>query len=150
MSSNIHPILTIYPSWSATLMHNHSPISIHNYLPTLVHDYSSSTQLDQDHALKVNNVYVKYHLHCHHSPETLSFEEYRCKPKSPPVHPHDDESWKSFWTWVDFEFAEIALDSALNNKQINALIKLFHHCITNRDQDSERFTLSESRDLQNT
>ena len=45
--------------------------------------------------------------------------------------PPDEEPWLPFHSREDFEFAEIVHDAAMNQSQINALIKLIHKCQEN-------------------
>ena len=40
----------------------------------------------------------------------------------------DEEPWLPFQSREEFEFAEIVHDAAMNQGQINALIKLIHNC----------------------
>jgi len=51
--------------------------------------------------------------------------------------------WEPFRTRLDFEFAEIALSAALNKDHTEALIKLVHRCVNDRDS----FTLKGHTDL---
>ena len=92
---------------------------------------------------------MEYHPHAGLATETFTFEEYGHTPPPPIAPPESHEPWKPFQTRSDFDFAELALDAGLNNQQVDKLIKLFHHCINNREKGGERFTLSGSADLQN-
>ncbi len=96
----------------------------------------------------MDDIKVEYHPDSDKKDETFPFEEFTRRPSFTPVRPETDQPWSSFHTREDFDFAEIALDAALNNQQIEALIKLFHHCIQNKDKDL--FTLSGSRELKET
>ena len=42
--------------------------------------------------------------------------------------PPDDKPWLPFSSWEEFDFAELVHDAALNQKQINTLIKLIGRC----------------------
>ena len=53
------------------------------------------------------------------------------------------EPWKPFRSHVDFEFAEFALDAALNKKQTDRLIKLVHRV----RQQEDNFTLASHAEL---
>ena len=81
--------------------------------------------------------------------ETFTFKTYKHASLLLMASPKSHELWKPFQTCLDFEFAELVLDAGLNNQQADKLIKLFHHCINNREKSGERFTLSGSADLQN-
>jgi hypothetical protein len=77
---------------------------------------------------------------------TESFNEYRhrCWQNSQKCsHLHNDEPWLPFRTRADFEFAELALDAALNKEQTDTLIKLFHRCINGQSS----FTLENHAEL---
>ncbi|EGO30670.1 hypothetical protein SERLADRAFT_364543 [Serpula lacrymans var. lacrymans S7.9] len=54
--------------------------------------------------------------------------------------------WQPFKSRVDFEFAEVALEAALNKDQINRLVKVIHQSI----QDPGSFTLKDQSDLYET
>ena len=59
--------------------------------------------------------------------------------------PVDEEPWRPFKSHGDFEFAEIALDAALNKSQINALLGL----ISRISQGQAQVTLKNEADLSN-
>ena len=45
----------------------------------------------------------------------------------------DSKPWSPFKSLADFEFAEVALEAALNKNQIEKLIKITRHCINGDD-----------------
>lgn len=95
----------------------------------------------------IDDIRVKYHPHSGRISETLPFEEFGRKRDSASTQCTPNETpWKPFRSQADFEFAEIALDAALNQQQVEALIKLFHHCIESKDK---LFTLRNHADLVN-
>jgi len=55
----------------------------------------------------------------------------------------DDEPWRPFLTREDFDFAELAHDAKLNQKQIERLIELFNRC----QQQPGPFTIRKYGDL---
>jgi len=55
----------------------------------------------------------------------------------------DEEPWLPFRSREDFEFAEIVHDAAMNQSQIDNLIKFIHHC----QENPGTFTLESCRDL---
>ena len=59
------------------------------------------------------------------------------------LDPPDEEPWLPFRSREDFEFAEIVHDAAMNQPQIDTLIKFVHRC----QEDPGKFTLRSSQDL---
>ena len=59
------------------------------------------------------------------------------------IEPPDEEPWRPFHSREDFEFAEIVHDAAMNQSQIDALIKFIHRC----RGSPGKFTLSNFHDL---
>jgi hypothetical protein len=55
----------------------------------------------------------------------------------------DDAPWKPFDSCADFEFAEIALEAALNKKQVDNLVKIIRRCVEGGDS----FNLKNHKDL---
>lgn len=88
----------------------------------------------------------EYHPNAHREPEVFSLDAYQSIPPvvTPPVEP---EPWLPFKTREDFEFAEIALDSAMTKAQIDATINLLHRCI---DKGKGSFTLSNHQEMRKT
>ena len=63
----------------------------------------------------------------------------------PCPQPFDSEPWRPFFeTHQDFEFAEIILESGLDSKRVDALIKLINLCIEGKGQ----FTITNFVQLQ--
>jgi len=88
----------------------------------------------------------EYHPNAHREPEVFSFDEYQ---SIPPVAapPPEAEPWLPFNTREDFEFAEIALATAMTKAQVNATIDLLHRCIK---KGLGSFTLSNHEDMRKT
>jgi len=94
---------------------------------------------------------TEYHPSSKQPATTERFHEYGVKisgsavPQSPNVSPSVSEPWKLFFeTRQDFEFAEILLESRLDLKRGDALIKLIKTCI----EGTGTFTISNFVQLQ--
>jgi hypothetical protein len=75
-------------------------------------------------------------------------EDYRKNTHNPsnthiPTPETTDAPWKPFGSYSEFEFAEVALEAALNRKQIDKLLKLTQRCIRGEDD----FGLQSHNDL---
>ena len=57
----------------------------------------------------------------------------------------DKEPWRPFRSRLDFEVAELALATHMNNDEVNTLCSLIHHAANG----IEKFTIQGSRDLNN-
>lgn len=99
---------------------------------------------NNDWELKVDDIKIEYHPKsgCQYVIQCFQDYEFSSTPKKSVVI--DDEPWKPFCTQLDFEFAELALQAALSKGQINAFIKLIHHCA----EQVEKLTLKNSDDLE--
>jgi hypothetical protein len=78
---------------------------------------------------------TEYHPHANKSPKVVKFEEYReyNSQRHRPTPRNPTKPWIPFRTHAEFEFAEIALDAALNKRQVDALLKLFRRCVGGED-----------------
>lgn len=78
---------------------------------------------------------TEYHPHAKLPPKVVKFEEYRehHSQHRRPTPRNPTKPWTPFRTRAEFEFAEIAIDAALNKRQVDALIKVFHRCIEGKD-----------------
>jgi hypothetical protein len=76
----------------------------------------------------MNNIKVEYHPHSGLPTRVEPLNKYRERERNRPVV--DREPWKPFRTRSDFEFAEIALEAALNQAQTDTLIKFVRRCIS--------------------
>lgn len=92
---------------------------------------------------KLDDIQVQYHPKSGRPMETSGFSEFKRQQEQKKRVP-DETPWRPFFTRADFEFSEIVLDAAMNEKQINALIKLFRHCLDKNE--SYNFTLQDHRD----
>ena len=78
---------------------------------------------------------TEYHPHANQSPKVVKFEEYHeyHSQRHRPTPRNPTKPWIPFRTRAEFEFAEIALDAALNKRQVDALLKLFRRCVGGED-----------------
>ena len=95
--------------------------------------------------IPLDTIRTEYHPHTKSPPKVVKFEEYReyYSQRRRPTARNPTKPWSPFRTRAEFEFAEIALDAALNKRQVDALLKLFHRCIEGQDQ----FGLKDHTDL---
>ena len=93
------------------------------------------------------NIKIEYHPSSGKEPEFLSIDDYKTSTESSNSSDHiDQEPWKPFCTCLDFEIAELILDSYMNKQQKSTLLKLIYKCIKELDS----FTISNTRDLGST
>lgn len=93
---------------------------------------------------QVDDIKIEFHPKSGRPTQFFNFEEFqrqRPRPKPVPGHP---EPWKPFRTRLDFEIAELMLDSHMNAQQSGALLSLIRKVI---DQPIN-FTLSSTDDLE--
>jgi len=95
----------------------------------------------------VGDILIEYHPHSGKGSRILSPEEFKATLSdrlAEPTEPPDDEPWRPFRSRDDFEFAEFVHDTALNQSQIDQLIKF----IRRQDESgSGSFTLQNYNDL---
>ena len=98
------------------------------------HDPSDPTKESRPHN---DDIRREYHPSTNCEPEVFSFDTYQSilPTVTPPV---DSKPWLPFKTREDFEFSEIALDTAMTKAQVDAMIDLPHRCIKGKG----KFTLS--------
>lgn len=107
------------------------------------HDSNDLVEESEPHD---DDIRREYHPNACREPEVFRFEAYQSR--SPVVTPLvDPEPWLPFKTREDFEFAEIALATAMMKTQVNAMIDLLHRCI-NKGEGS--FTLSNHDEMRRT
>lgn len=85
---------------------------------------------------------MEFHPNSGRATKTVPMTEYGQQEAESSRTPQN-EPWRPFRSRADFEFAEIALDTAMNQKQVDALIKLFYRCIDNKGS----FTLGSHQDM---
>ena len=94
---------------------------------------------------ELDSIRTEYHPRSKLPPKLERFENYGIKPTKPPCQTHP-KPWAPFMSCTDFEFAEIALASALTKDQTDSMIKLITRLV--RGQDS--FNITSHRDLRET
>ncbi|EDQ99252.1 uncharacterized protein LACBIDRAFT_316752 [Laccaria bicolor S238N-H82] len=106
-------------------------------------DEGSSSPFEQ--APQLNDIKVEYHPRSGRQPQFFSFDEYKSnfQDLDSVDIPVDPEPWKPFRSRLDFELAELILDTHMNKNQTNELISLIHRCIL----DPKSFTLKNEPDL---
>jgi len=94
---------------------------------------------------QLDDIKVEYHPRSGHLTQLFQFNEYMNQlPESNNVDiPPDPEPWKPLHSHLDFELAELILDTHMNKNQTNALITLIHQCIS----EPQSFTLKNESDL---
>ena len=106
----------------------------------------SETHNDIQQECHDDDIRREYHPNAHREPEVFRFDDYQSTPPvfAPPVEP---EPWLLFKMREDFEFAEIALATAMTKSQVDATIDLLHRCI---DKGKGSFTLSNHEEMRRT
>ncbi|KAI0055128.1 hypothetical protein BV25DRAFT_1816053 [Artomyces pyxidatus] len=92
-----------------------------------------------------DDIKVEYHPSSGRPTKIHRFEDFKRQASAKPPAPDSEEPWLPFRSREDFEFAEIALDAALNQRQTDALISFIHRCV--KRQHSESFTLSNHAEM---
>jgi hypothetical protein len=111
--------------------------------PDLDGNNNDTNHPDSEAELKLDDIKIEYHPSSSRPPEIFPFDEFKRYTESMYEPPPDQKPWKPFRSREDFEFAEIALDAAMNRAQIDAMIKLFHRCLNHMGS----FTLQNNDDL---
>jgi hypothetical protein len=96
-----------------------------------------------------NDIRKDFHGKSGRPSEFSTFEDYYEKTYNqsnshvPTTPETSDTPWKPFGSYSEFEFAEVALEAALNKRQIDKLIKIIQRCVK-KDDD---FGLESHNDL---
>ena len=74
-----------------------------------------------------DTIQTEYHLKSGWKPKLSTFEQFQGpKPADiPPPNTSSEAPWTPFKSHANFKFAEIALQAALNQKQVDKLLKIF-------------------------
>lgn len=93
------------------------------------------------------DIVIEYHPHSERPTRVISPEEFKgmFKGQPDPTAQPDDEPWRPFSTREDFDFAELAHDAKLNQKQVERLIEIFNRC----QKSPGPFTIRKYSDLKN-
>ena len=80
--------------------------------------------------MNAGNILIEYHPHSGKITRILSPEEFKesLGDYLEPMDQPDDEPWRPFRSREDFEFADLVHDAALNQTQIEWLMKFVQHC----------------------
>ena len=93
---------------------------------------------------QLDDIKIEYHPRSGRPTQLFQFNEYMNQlPESNIDIPPDPEPWTPFRSRLDFELAELILDTHMNKNQTNALIALIHQCIS----EPQSFTLKNESDL---
>ena len=95
--------------------------------------------------LHLDDIKIKFHPNSGKPAQIFHFDEYTSSSKTSLNNPIDSEPWKPFWSHLDFEIAELMLDTHMNKSQTNRLLSLIHQ----RIKTPAEFTLENSTDLEN-
>jgi hypothetical protein len=109
----------------------------------------SKTEIDITPDAQKDDIRVEYHPKSGRASTTVSFGEFRREEADRNRAPAHDTPWQLFGSRVNFEFAELAQQSLMNQGQIDAMIKLFRRCIDLGINSPEAFTLSSAKELSN-
>lgn len=95
----------------------------------------------------VDAIKTVYHPSSGRSSCTVNFEDYREQEENLYNSAYTiTEPWQPFRTRTDFEFAELAHETFMNEKQIEKLIRLIHSAANNES----KFTIRNHKDLAET
>jgi hypothetical protein len=100
-----------------------------------------------DHAPHINDIKIKYYPKLACEPKFYRFNDYpgqQNRSTSEDLEAINAKPWKPFHTCLDFEIAELMLESHLNSVQSTALLSLIRKAIAQPDD----FTLSSTDDLE--
>jgi hypothetical protein len=97
---------------------------------------------DQINQLEIDDIRVEYHPNSGLPSKTIHFEDFTRDVEQSEASIPDEPPYKPWRSQADFEFSEIALESAMNRNQIEAMIKLIRHVA----QSPESFTLKNQVD----
>ncbi|KAF8549243.1 hypothetical protein OG21DRAFT_1488704 [Imleria badia] len=95
----------------------------------------------------LDDIRIEYHPHTGLPAETFAFSDFsRTHFPVPPAPDPDRDPWSPFWTLLDFEIVELALEAVLNKDQTERLIRLLQWLHNQR----EKFTIRNHADLRAT
>lgn len=93
---------------------------------------------------RVDDIKTQYHPNSNIREKVDSFSTYKTTKSSPDAGPKG-QPWAPFRSRAEFEFAEIALDAALSNHHVDALIDIIHTLI----KGDSAFELKNNNDIRN-
>ena len=95
--------------------------------------------------LHLDDIKIEFHPNSGKPAQIFHFDEYTSSSKTSLNNPIDSEPWKPLQSRLDFEIAELMLDTHMNRSQTNRLLSVIHQCI----KTPAEFTLENSTDLEN-
>ena len=125
-------------SLSATVNYTSDKLIIyHTGIPTSIHtDNPSPEPRASAEEPNCDTIRTEYHLKSGRKLTLSTFKQFRGS-KPADISPAPDASSEALWTpfksHADFKFAEIALQAALNQKQVDKLLKIFERCTSGKD-----------------
>ena len=93
----------------------------------------------------VDDIRTEYHPSSNRPTQIHSFEDYGRTNNQllrPPIH--NLKPWLPFHSQAEFAFAEVALQTAMSNKQLDSLINIVHTLM----EGKEAFEIKSHRDVQ--
>ncbi|KIK25431.1 hypothetical protein PISMIDRAFT_9624 [Pisolithus microcarpus 441] len=110
-------------------------------------DNLEANVIDGVAANNVNDIHIEYHPNATIPPQEIPFAKF-ARGHRPRAYKPDmsTDPWYPFRSHLDFEFAELALEVALNKEQVNHLL----HLMKSIHSAGKAFTLNEYNDLQST
>ncbi|KIK18571.1 hypothetical protein PISMIDRAFT_14280 [Pisolithus microcarpus 441] len=110
-------------------------------------DNLEANVIDGVAANNVNDIHIEYHPNAAIPPQEIPFTKFARGHRLRAYKPNmSTDPWYPFRSHLDFEFAELALEAALNKEQVNCLL-----CLMKSIRSvGEVFTLNEYNDLQST
>jgi hypothetical protein len=120
--------------------------------PRPIDTFENTVHIDDSEFLAASqpakdDIRIEYHDKSEIPPKHLSFDEYSFnnsqeKESGRNIQPNA-EPWRPFTSRLDFEVAELILETHLNKNQTNSLLSLIRRCIN----DPMSFSLTNSKDL---
>ena len=91
----------------------------------------------------IDDIRTEYHPSSNRPTRIDAFEEFG-RTSAPPAPVHSHRPWLPFHSKAEFEFVEVALQSAMSNKQLDTLINIVHTLI----KGNNTFEVKNHRDVQ--
>jgi hypothetical protein len=91
----------------------------------------------------VDDIRTEYHPSSNRLTQIDAFEDFG-KTNNPPAPVYNCHPWLPFHSKAEFKFAEVALQSAMSNKQLDALINVVHTLM----EGKEAFEVKNHRNVQ--
>jgi hypothetical protein len=93
-----------------------------------------------------DDIKIVYHPHCGKPDKIFHLEDYNSSLPRPTNIPTEENPWRPFRTRIDFEIAELILDTHMNKNQTTDFLKLLHKIAA----DPKCFTIANKKELDNT